>query len=91
MHKLTKKNVIKRTIIENLKNIKYNVTPSPQSINLYNLYQLSTQGICFVLNHYRDSHKKRPLYKSKKYFMDTIKIKGIKIESDFLYNGLFAD
>ena len=57
-------------------------------INLYNLYQLSTQGICFVLNHYRDSHKKRPLYKSKKYYMDTIKIKGIKIESDFLYNDI---
>ena len=38
------------------------------TINLYNMNQLCSQGIFFVLNQYKDSYKKRPIYKSKIYY-----------------------
>ena len=37
------------------------------TINLYNMNQLCSQGIFFVLNQYKDSYKKRSIYKSKRY------------------------
>ena len=58
------------------------------TINLYNMNQLCSQGIFFVLNQYKDSYKKRPIYKSKIYYMDMIEAKDIKIEADFLCKNL---
>jgi len=58
------------------------------TINLYSMNQLCSQGIFFVLNQYKDSNKKRPIYKSETYYMDIIKAKNIKIESDFLCKNL---
>ena len=57
------------------------------TINLYNMNQICSQGIFFVLNQYKDSGKKRPIYKSQIYNTDDIKTKMIKIESDFLCNN----
>ena len=57
-------------------------------IYLYNMTQLCSQGIFFVLNQYKDSNKKRPIYKSLIFYTDLIKTKMIKIESDFLCKNL---
>ena len=57
-------------------------------INLYNINQACSQGIFFVLNHYKDPNKKRPVYKSQIYYTDEIKTKTIKIESDYLCNDI---
>ena len=57
-------------------------------INLYNMNKLCSHGIFFVLNQFKDSNKKRPIYKSQIFYTDTIKTKVIKIESDFLCKNL---
>ena len=49
-------------------------------INLYNINQACSQGIFFVLNHYKDPNKKRAVYKSQIFYTDEIKTKTIKIE-----------
>ena len=57
------------------------------TINLYNMSQICYKGIFFILNQYKDSGKKRPIYKSQIYYTDDIKTKMIKIESDILCNN----
>ena len=57
-------------------------------INLYNMNQLCSQGVFFVLYHYKDYEKKRPIYRSQIFHGDVIKTKLIKIESDYLCNDL---
>ena len=43
--------------------------------------------IFFVLNHFKDNKKKRPVYKSPEYSSNKIKSNLIKIESDYLCNN----
>ena len=56
-------------------------------ITLHNIYEYS-KGIFFVLNHNKDSGKKRIVYKSPLYKDGNIKINELKIEVDFLCNNL---
>ena len=55
------------------------------SINIIN--GITTSNVFFVLNHFKDRKKKRPVYKSPEYYPHNIKSNAIQIESDYLcYN-----
>ena len=55
--------------------------------NILNLDGMPTNQIYFVINQFKDSDRKRPIYKSQLYNTDNIKTDEIKIESDYLcYN-----
>jgi uncharacterized protein YegL len=76
-------NIDTRIILENqYSNFKFN-------INLYQMSHICSQGVFFILYHHKDSHKKRPIYKSNNFFSDSIRTNDIKIQSDFLANNLY--
>ena len=55
--------------------------------DIFNIDGLSSNQIYFIINQFKDSDKKRPIYKSKLYNIEIIKTKEIKIEMDYLcYN-----
>ena len=57
------------------------------NINLFNMHNIDTSNIFFVLSQYKDKKKKRPVYKSPEYNNNNIKSNLIKIESDYLCNN----
>ena len=58
-------------------NFKFNIT-------LVNINTLVTPNLFFVINHFKDGEKLRPVYKSSEYNTNKITSNLIKIESDFL-------
>ena len=52
-----------------------------------NINNVNKSHIFFVLNHFKDNKKKRPVYKSPEYSSNKIKSNLIKIESDYLCNN----
>ena len=58
-------------------NFKFNIT-------LVNINTLVTPNLFFVINHFKDGEKLRPVYKSSEYNTNKIATNIIKIESDFL-------
>ena len=54
---------------------------------IFNLNGLSSKKFFFIINQFKDSDKKRPIYKSKLYNTEIIKTEEIIIETDYLcYN-----
>ena len=54
------------------------------NINIFNINNMNPQNLFFVINHFKDGEKRRPVYKSSEYNIMNIKTKVIKIESDYL-------
>ena len=50
--------------INNIMPLRQNFSNFKFTINLYNMSQICYKGIFFILNQYKDSGKKRPIYKS---------------------------
>ena len=76
--KLNKKE--RKELEKTFSNFKFN-------INLFNMNNIDTSNIFFVLSQYKDKKKKRPVYKSTEYNGNYIKSNLIKIESDYLCNN----
>ena len=57
-------------------------------INMFNISIMNTPNLFFVINHFKDGEKRRPVYKSSEFNTNEIKTNVIKIESDFLCNNI---
>ena len=54
------------------------------NINILNIKNITNSNVFFVLYHFKDKKKKRPVYKSPEYYPGNIKSNVIEIESDYL-------